>query len=118
MITYNKIITEYFKANDTDLKRLVNTKFEESKITNFIHYTNEFFYKLGLTSVIIRPAEMACEWDAQYDLSSDNIFSEKTESILLNEEPVYQGAAEEILAKEVIKLISTADINEVNNRIR
>jgi len=35
MITYNKTLIEYFKANDTDFKKLVNNEFEKSNLASF-----------------------------------------------------------------------------------
>ncbi|NQY29232.1 MAG: hypothetical protein HRT69_07155 [Flavobacteriaceae bacterium] len=116
MITYNNTLIEYFKANDTEFKKLLNKEFEKSRLASFIQFMDSFFCKLGLISVNIKPIENA-RWDSLYTLSPENIFSQEFGSILVTNTPLPRKEAEEKLSEVVIELLSIVNINEVKKQI-
>lgn len=117
MINYNNTLIEYFKANDTDFKKLINCEFEKSILSSFVQFMEEFFSRIGLMSCIITPI-VPQEWNVKYTLSTNNIFSEASGTFIVNEEPINRKEAEELLAKEIIEILSVVDMNKVNERIK
>jgi len=112
MITYNNTLIEYFKANDTEFKKLLNKEYEKSNISSFIQYMDAYFAKLGIISTNIIPIEGA-KWNTQYTLGIDNLFSKEPDTIVVTNIPVSRKEAEGILATKVIALLSTIDMNEI-----
>jgi len=116
MITYNNTLIEYFKANDTEFKKLLNKEFEKSNISSFIQFMDSFFYKLGLVSTDIQPIEQS-KWITSYVLGIDNIFSKESDNIVVTEFPILRKEAENKLATKIIELLSFIDMNKVSKRI-
>jgi|GEM_PF-1839371 len=116
MITYNNTLIEYFKANDTEFKRYVNEKFQESNRASFIGFIDNFFYNLGLMSTNIVPIENG-KWEAYYVLGHDNMFTNEVETINATDGPIKRKDAEEKLAAKIIELLAFLDVSEVKNRI-
>jgi len=116
MITYNNTLIAYFKANDTDFKKYLNEKFEQSNIASFIQFMDAFFYKLGLISTNLHPIE-GSKWDAYYVLGYENIFSTNADKIVITDSPIQREPAEEKLAKKIIELFAFIDMSKVNDRI-
>jgi len=117
MITYNKTLIEYFKANDTDFKKLVNKEFEKSNIASFIQFMDDFFWKLGIISSNIDPIENE-KWMSYYVLGHDNMFTHEVETINATKGPINRKDAEEKLAGKIIKLLAFINLNEVKERIK
>jgi len=117
MITYNKTLIEYFKQNDTEFKKYVNEKFQESNKASFIQFIDNFFYTLGLISTNIVPVIEGDEWEAYYVLGNENMFAKETKSVTVTSNPMSSKKAEEKLASKIIELLTFIDIREVNNRI-
>jgi len=116
MITYNKNLIEYFKANDTDFKKLLNKEFEKSNLASFIQYMDNFFCKLGIISSNIDPIENG-KWESYYVLGHDNMFTHEGENVYTTDGSVKRKDAEEKLAVKIIELLSFIDMSEVNERI-
>lgn len=116
MITYNNTLIEYFKKNDTEFKRYVNEKFQESNRASFIGFLDNFFYKLGLISTNIVPIEQS-KWEAYYVLGNESMFTKESKSITVTKKPMLRKEAEIILSKNIIELLDFVDIREVNKRI-
>ena len=116
MINYNNILIEYFKANDTEFKKLVNIKFEESKISRFIQFMDGFFCKIGIMSCDIKPIENG-KWETYYMLGHDNMFTEESKIVYATDKPIKRKEAELLLANQVIGLLTHIDMSEVSKRI-
>ena len=114
---FKKILTNYFKENDSATKKLIIAESEKTD-HNFFRYFDNLLYHLGIISV-------HCELDLKssnryypyLNFGKDNIFDEPMQIKKLTQFSITQTKAEEILANEIIKLLHFVNYEKLKNRI-
>jgi hypothetical protein len=110
MISFNKIITDYIKRDDTVVKNAIIHFYVDSdseSLPHFIHYLLEF---CGLHSINVMLVD-GKKYDAYMSFSSKNIFSVENGILEIIKKQKCKIHAEESLAYKLIHLLDNVDSN-------
>lgn len=117
MTTYNKIITDYIKIDDTAVKNAIIDLFVDSNSNSLPMFIDDILAKCGLTSINIMLVE-GKKWDAYMSFNSENIFAEEKGVLELIKSPNSKIQAEKILADKLITLLDSVDFYSFIKRIK
>jgi len=117
MITYNKIISDYIKVDDTAVKNAIIDLFVDSKNASLPNFMDDLLMKCGLISINIMLVE-GKKWDAYMSFNEENIFLEKKGMQELIKAPNSKLDAEKLLASKLIELLDTVDFYSFIKRVK
>lgn len=117
MTTYNKIISDYIKVDDTAVKNAIIDLFVDSKSDSLPIFMNDLLMKCGLISINIMLVE-GKKWDAYMSFNEENIFQEKKGMLEIIKAPNSKLDAEKLLAEKLIKLLDSVDFYSFIKRIK
>jgi alkyl sulfatase BDS1-like metallo-beta-lactamase superfamily hydrolase len=117
MISFNKIITDYIKVDDTAVKNAIIHLYVDSDIESlpdFIHYLLE---NCGLHSINVMLVD-GKKWDAYMSFSDKNIFFEKNGILEIIKKQKCKIHAEKNLAYKLIHLLDNVDFQAFMQRVQ
>lgn len=116
MSTYNQLISDYIKIDNTAVKNIIIDLFVDSDCCSLPNFIENIVLKCGVTSMNIMVVH-GNKWDVYMSFSADNIFSEKKGVLELVNKPVTRLEAEQVLANKVINLLETVDFQTFKMRL-
>ena len=117
MTSFNNIISDYIKADDTAVKNAIIDLFVDSECDSFAKFVNEILEKCGINSINIMLVD-GKKWDAYMSFSYENIFSSKVGILELVKNQDSKVLAREKLANKVIELLDTVDFYTFIKRVK
>lgn len=117
MTSFNNIISDYIKADDTAVKNAIIDLFVDSECDSFSKFVNEILEKCGINSINIMLVD-GKKWDAYMSFSDENIFSSKVGILELVKNQDSKVIAREKLANKVIELLDTVDFYTFIKRVK
>lgn len=116
MSTYNQIISDYIKIDNTAVKNIIIDLFVDSDYDSLPKFIENLVAKCGVNSMNIMVVH-GNKWDVYMSFAADNIFNEKKGVLELVEKPVTREEAENILANKIINLLDLVDFYTFKTRI-
>lgn len=116
MSTYNQLISEYIKVDNTAIKNIIIDLFVDSDYNSLPNFVEELVKLCGINSMNIMVVH-GNRWDVYMSFSENNIFSEKEGMLELVKKPVSKIEAEHILANKVIALLDSVNFQEFKTQI-
>lgn len=117
MTSFNNIISDYIKADDTAVKNAIIDLFVDSECDSFPNFVNEILEKCGINSINIMLVD-GKKWDAYMSFSDENIFASKVGILELVKNQDSKVLAREKLANKVIELLDTVDFYTFIKRVK
>lgn len=117
MTTYNKIISDYIKVDDTAVKNAIIDLFVDSKSESLPKFMEDLLIKCGLVSINIMLVD-GKNWDAYMSFNEENIFLEKKGMLEIIKAPNTKLDAEIILADKLIALLDRVDFYTFIKRVK
>ncbi len=108
MTSFNNIISDYIKADDTAVKNAIIDLYVDSEYESLPLFVNEILEKCGINSINIMLVD-GKKWDAYMSFTLENIFSEKEGILELVKKQGSKVLAGEKLANKLIELLDTVD---------
>ncbi len=116
MISFNKIITDYIKVDDTIIKNTIINLYVNSKSESLPHFLHYLLELCGLHTINVMLVD-GKNWDAYISFSHENIFSKKKGVHEISKMQNCKIQAEENLAHNIIHLLDNIDYNTFINRV-
>jgi hypothetical protein len=117
MTTFNNIISDYIKVDDTAVKNTIIDLYVDSECESLPLFINDILEKCGLDSINIMLVD-SNKWDAYMSFSSKNIFSEEKGILELVKKQNSRLDTEETLANKLIELLDTVDFHTFIKRVK
>ncbi|PHS06915.1 MAG: hypothetical protein COA88_09675 [Kordia sp.] len=117
MTSFNKIISDYIKVDDTAVKNAIIDLYVDSKSESLPHFVNDVLEKCGVNSINVMLVD-GKKWDAYMSFTPENIFSEEKGILELIKTPNSKHHAEETLANKLIDLLDTVDFYTFIKRVK
>ena len=117
MISFNKIITDYIKIDDTVVKNTIINLYVNSKSESLPHFLHYLLELCGLHTINVMLVD-GKKWDAYMSFTQENIFSEKKGIHEITKMQNCKIYAEETLANKIIHLLDNIDYNTFMNRVK
>ena len=117
MTSFNKIISDYIKVDDTAVKNAIIDLYIDSESESLPHFVSNVLEKCGVNSINVMLVD-GKRWDAYMSFSHGNIFLEEKGILELIKTPDSKLHAEEILANKLIDLLDTVDFYTFIKRIK
>lgn len=116
MSTYNQIISDYIRIDNTAVKNIIIDLFVDSDYDSLSKFIENLVVKCGINSINLMVVH-GDKWDVYMSFDSDNIFNENKGILELCKVPVTRKEAEEILANKMISLLEIVDFHSFKTRI-
>jgi len=108
MTSFNKIISDYIKVDDTAVKNAIIDLYVDSESESLPCFVNGVLEKCGINSINVMLVD-GKKWDAYMSFTHENIFLEEKGILELIKTPNSKLHAEETLANKLIDLLDTVD---------
>jgi len=117
MTSFNNIISDYIKVDDTAVKNAIIDLYVDSESESLPQFVNDILDMCGLNSINVMLVD-GKKWDAYMSFSSENIFSEEKGILELIKKQDSKLHAEETLANKLIELLDTVDFYTFIKRVK
>ena len=117
MTSFNNIISDYIKADDTAVKNAIIDLYVDSECESLHLFVNEILEKCGINSINIMLVD-GKKWDAYMSFSEENIFSSEKGILELVKKQGSKVLAGEKLANKIIELLDTVDFYTFIKRVK
>ena len=117
MTSFNEIISDYIKIDDTAVKNEIINLFVDSNSYSLPLFVNNVMEKCGINSINIMLVD-GKKWDAYMSFSNENIFSEEKGILELIKKQDSKLHAEESLANKLMDLLDTVDFYTFIQRVK
>lgn len=117
MTSFNKIIVDYIKVDDTAVKNAIIDLYVDSESVSLPHFVYNVLEKCGVNSINIMLVN-GKKWDAYMSFTSENIFSEEKGILELIKKQDSKLLAEKTLANKLIELLDTVDFYTFIKRVK
>jgi len=117
MTSFNKIISDYIKVDDTAVKNAIIDLYVDSECDSLPNFINDVLEKCGVNSINVMLVD-GKKWDAYMSFTHENIFSEEKGILELIKKQDSKLHAEETLANKLIELLDTVDFYAFIKRVK
>ncbi len=116
MKTYDQILIDYIKIDDTAVKNIIIDLFVDSENNSLSNFIETILTKCGISSINTMVVQ-GNKWDVYMSFTDNNIFYEQTGVLELVDKPVTKQEADRILANKLIQLLDTVNFYDFKSRI-